>query len=73
MNKNLVSPIREASPGKASMNLSDGSGGGALLTPAPENHRENFPPSNVNSLEDQFKNNSIGPPGRHSMPGPYSP
>ncbi|KAK0626938.1 hypothetical protein B0T14DRAFT_562803 [Immersiella caudata] len=68
--KNLISPIREASPGKTSVVSSDQSDGGAFLTPALENRRENFPPASVSSLEDQFKNISISSSTRHT-PGPF--
>jgi len=68
--KSLISPIREASPAKTSLLSSDQSDGGALLTPAPENRRENFPPVSVSSLEDQFKNISISSSTRH-IPGPF--
>ncbi|KAK0651507.1 hypothetical protein B0T16DRAFT_80895 [Cercophora newfieldiana] len=71
MNKNLISPIREVSPGKVSADFNERTDGGVLLTPAPEIRRENFPLNNVSSLEDQFKNISIGSSDRHTMPGPY--
>jgi hypothetical protein len=68
--KKMTSPLREASPSKTSVVSSDQSDGGALLTPAPETHRENFPPASVSSLEDQFKNNSTSSSARHA-PGPF--
>ncbi|KAK5660635.1 hypothetical protein OQA88_11997 [Cercophora sp. LCS_1] len=56
VNRNPISPIGEVSPSK---NLADRNDGGALLVPAPEKRGENLPPSNVGSLEDQFKNMNI--------------
>jgi len=72
MKKNSISPIREASPGKASLDFSDRSDGGALLTPTLENRRENLPLNSVSSLEDQFKNIPVASLDRHDMPGPFS-
>lgn len=72
MNKTLISPIREVSPSKASVNLNDRSDGGVLLTPALEVRRENFPLHGVSSLEDQFKNISVGSSDRRdAMPGHF--
>ncbi|KAK3314788.1 hypothetical protein B0H66DRAFT_322227 [Apodospora peruviana] len=49
MTKNLVSPIREISPSKASC-VVDHSEGGALLAPTAEKHGENRPPNASSSL-----------------------
>lgn len=55
--KTAVLPSHEiSSPG-----ISDRSDGGAMLTsPPPERRSENLPPGALGSLEDQFKNISIG-------------
>jgi hypothetical protein len=66
-NKNQVSPIRDASPGKTSSEFNEGGDGGALLMPAPGKLLENRPPNTVSSLEDQFKNISLEVSDRHDL------
>jgi len=73
VNKCHASPMRDASPGKVSVDFSDRSDGGALITPAPDSlHRENLPPHPVFSLEDQFKNISVNSTDRHEIPGHFN-
>jgi len=68
VNKNPFSPIRDVAPEKGSPDISDRSDGGVALVPAPEKCGENRPPKAVNSLDDQFKNLSLGaPPNRHDL------
>lgn len=67
----LISPTREAgSPSKMS-DFNDRNEGGALRAPSLEDRSENFPPSMVSSLEDQFRNISMGSADRHGKPGPF--
>jgi len=62
----LFSSHEISSPG-----ISDRSDGGAMLTsPPPERRSENLPPGALGSLEDQFKNISIGS-DRHDLSAPF--
>ncbi|KAK0704774.1 hypothetical protein B0H67DRAFT_613345 [Lasiosphaeris hirsuta] len=64
------SPIRNTSPEKMSGELEFGDGG-ALLTLGPETRRENLPPHNVGSLEDQFKNITLDASERRDLNAVY--
>lgn len=68
----MASSAHDVSPGKASMEFSDRIDGGVILTPATtENRSENLRPGAVGSLEDQFKNLSVGVSERRDLPAPF--